>query len=136
MKVSPRLQKLLPTLARGILLVSPGLVTLILLAADSRPEPRQITLVVRDMAFFLQGSAAPNPTVRVRPGEEIRIVLRNEEAGITHDFAIGSLKIAVAPLRGEGTGSVVFRVPALPAQHEYACTLHSRMMKGTLLVGD
>jgi hypothetical protein len=115
-------------------LLSIGLIGLIPLVAGSKPEPREIRLVARNMTFYLDGESAPNPTLKVKAGEEIRIVLRNEEPGMTHDFAVASLSVGVEPLRGLGVVSLVFRAPAQPGSHEYVCTPHSMMMRGTLLV--
>ena len=37
----------------------------------------------RDMTFYSTGSTEPNPTLRLRAGERVRIVLRNDDAGIS-----------------------------------------------------
>ena len=54
--------------------------------ALTRPAPREITLVVRGMAFYLEGNELPNPTITVTAGERVRVVLRNEERGIAARF--------------------------------------------------
>jgi hypothetical protein len=116
------------------LMVGVGLVALIPLIANPRPAPREVVLVVRDMTFYLAGTDVPNPTIAVKPGEEVRLVLRNEQAGMTHDWTLASLHVALAPIRGVGSGSIVFRAPEEPGRHEYRCTPHAQMMKGVLLV--
>jgi len=113
-----------------------GLAAFIPLTANPRTVPREITLVARQMAFYLEGSDEPNPTLRLSPGEEVRLVLRNEEAGVMHDFVASSLRAAIAPLRRGATGSIEFRVPDQPGRYQYQCTPHARMMTGTIVVGD
>ena len=46
------------------------------------------------MTFYLDGQADPNPTLRLRAGETVRLVLRNDDEGMTHDFAIPGWKAA------------------------------------------
>ena len=60
-------------------LLSVSLVGLVTPAAD--PVSREITLVARDMAFYLseQTQAGPNPTLQLKVGEQVRIVLRNQD---------------------------------------------------------
>ena len=107
------------------------------LVTDAVGTPREIVLVARDMTFYLEGQAQPNPTIRVTAGEEVRVILRNEEPGIIHDFAVRQLSIAVAPLKGNEIGTVVFRAPDRPGRHTYLCTPHSDMMRGIVeVVGD
>jgi len=93
-------------------------------------------LVARDMAFYLEGSTAPNPTIVVKPSEEVRIVVRNQDAGITHGFAVGSLRAAIDRIEPGATERKQFRAPAKPGQYEYLCPPHAQMMKGVLLVTE
>ncbi|MBI2833098.1 MAG: hypothetical protein HYX76_01555, partial [Acidobacteria bacterium] len=65
----------------------------------------------------------------------VRLVLRNEQPGVTHDFVAESLGASIEPLKGVGSGSVVFRAPNQAGRHDYVCTPHSRMMNGTIVVG-
>ncbi len=103
--------------------------------ANADPRPREIRIVARDMAFFVDGDGAANPTLRVKAGEQVRVVLRNEDAGMTHDFAIGAWKVATRTLTRKGAESaVVFRVPAERGTTPYQCTPHSQMMRGSIQV--
>ena len=87
------------------------------------------------MAFFVDGQDAANPMLRVKPGERIRLVLRNDDAGLTHDFTIKSWSVATKTLAGKGAGTaVVFRVPEERGTVVYQCTPHSQMMRGTVQV--
>jgi len=119
------------------LLIVCGGVALVVQAAVG-PEPRQVTLLARGMTFYLPGDSIPNPRLVVGRGEEIRLVLRNEDAGIPHDVAVAfgdGDRRATRELRGEGeTADLTFRAPEAAGEYEYVCTLHSRMMRGVLEV--
>lgn len=105
-------------------------------SASGRPQgPREIRIVARNMTFYVQGDKAPNPTLKVRAGEELRLVLTNEEPGIDHDFAIRPWKIATRLLKGNGEDAITFKVPGTPgAEIAYICTPHFGMMRGTILI--
>jgi len=105
----------------------------ILTAVVEPAAPRTIELTARDMAFYVSGSSEPNPEIRVKAGEDVRIVLRNEQAGVSHDFVVESLGVAIEPI-SEGSDSVLIRVPGKRGVHQYVCTPHSRMMRGMLIV--
>lgn len=97
-------------------------------------SPREVVLVVRNMAFYLNGDGTENPTLRLKAGERIRIVLRNEEPGVTHDFAVTEWNVATRPLNGSGRDSVTFRVPDRVGSYEYLCNPHASMMRGIIEV--
>ena len=108
------------------------------LRAAVRPEPRALTLIARDMSFYLPGDPTPNPRLIAERGEELRITLRNEDRGVAHDLAVpngnGSPK-ATPVLRGAGASAdLTVRVPDQPGRYEYLCNLHARMMRGVLEV--
>jgi Copper binding proteins, plastocyanin/azurin family len=108
------------------------------LQAAGGPEPRQVTLLARGMSFYLPGDPTPNPRLVVERGEEVRLVLRNEDRGIPHDLEVpagGGERKATREVRGLGdTASLAFRAPETAGDYEYVCTLHSRMMRGVLEV--
>jgi plastocyanin len=88
------------------------------------------------MAFYLDGDfGRPNPAIAVRPGERIRVRVRNEERGVSHDFAVPAAGAATALLQWNDADEVIVRVPDTPGAYEYVCTPHRLMMKGTLRVG-
>ena len=95
---------------------------------------RDVTLVVRSMTYYLEGSDTPNPTLRFVPGEQVRLTLRNEDAGMMHDFNIPSWDVATKVLDGKGEDSVTFRVPGSNSTASYTCTPHSAMMTGSIVV--
>ena len=121
----------LQTLLLAGLLVGGGIALSV--RAAVRPEPRELTLIAHDMAFYLPGDPTPNPTLVVGRGERVRITLRHEDPGMTHDFAVESLDVATRALRS-GTDSLTFTAPDEPGESEYVCTFHNVKMKGTLKV--
>ena len=106
-----------------------------LLPAASRTPAREITLVARGMALYLEGDpSAPNPTIKVKAGERVRIVLRNEDRGMTHDFAVPSIEVGLNAIKWNERGEIAFDVPATPGRYEYVCRPHLLMMRGTIQV--
>jgi plastocyanin len=130
-----------PWLRRGLLttvLLVAGFLALrwLPLAAGPRQDaaPREVVLVVRQMAFYAEGNPAPNPVLRFAPGERVRLVLQNEEPGVTHNFAIDAWKVRTRELAGKGRARVEFTVPSDRGAHRYQCTPHAAMMSGTIEV--
>lgn len=106
-----------------------------MIASSGNGGVREIRLVVRNMSFYVEGEPEPNPTLKVRGGEKVRLVLRNEEPGVRHDFAVQAWKIGTRMLHDRGDAdSVSFQVPAQPGDHTYQCTPHAQMMRGTIRV--
>lgn len=111
------------------------MVLVALLPALSSTPSREITLVVRGMAFYLkEDPRTPNPVLDVRAGERVRVVLENQDRGMTHDFAVPVLDAAIDPIRWNKTDTVVFDVPERPGTYEYVCRPHRLMMRGILRV--
>jgi plastocyanin len=96
---------------------------------------RTVTVVARGMAFHVAGASTANPTIPIRRGERIRLVLVHEDPGMTHDFAVPSLDAGTELLREAGaTTAIVLQAPELAGDHDYFCTSHARMMRGILEV--
>lgn len=91
-------------------------------------------LVVRDMTFYLEGSNEPNPTLQFRAGEKVRILLKNEDAGIDHDFSVVAWQKKTKLLQGRGEDSMTLKVPNRPGTETYSCTPHADMMRGTIRI--
>ena len=102
--------------------------------AVTRPEPREIRLVAKGMAFYLEGVDVPNPTIVVKPGERVRIVLNNQDRGLRHDFAVPALSEALEPISWNQSDDVVLDVPAEPGIYDYWCRPHMTMMRGKIQV--
>jgi plastocyanin len=106
-----------------------------LLPVMTNARAREITLVVRNMAFYLDGDFEhPNPVIEVKAGESVRIVLRNEDRGMTHDFALPAAGAQTALLDWQEQAQATFEAPAMPGSYEYVCMPHRSMMKGTIQV--
>lgn len=106
-----------------------------LLPAMTKAPAREVTLVARDMAFYAESQPdAPNPAIEARAGETIRIVLRNRDRGLTHDFAVPAVDAATDALEWNEEDAVTFDVPEEPGTYEYVCRPHLLMMKGQIIV--
>jgi plastocyanin len=99
-----------------------------------RTHSREIVIVARDMAFFVEGEATPNPVIRVSRGEHITLTFRNEEMGMNHDFAIRGWGVATRQLKGDGVDRISFTVPEAAGTVEYVCGPHSAMMRGSIVI--
>lgn len=102
------------------------------LAGGTKPAERELVLVARDMSFHLADQAPDNPVIRVVQGQNLRLVLRNEDEGITHDLAVLEWGVGVHALRSGSTGVLSVRVPDEPGRVEYICQRHGALMKGTI----
>lgn len=108
-----------------------------LLPVRTKGQPREIVLVAKGMAFYVEGTKGANPEITVRPGESIHVVLKNEDRGMTHDFAVPAAEAATDPLDWNQQGDVTFEAPGKPGTYEYVCRPHLLMMKGALkVIGD
>jgi FtsP/CotA-like multicopper oxidase with cupredoxin domain len=115
----------------GALLAGAGLLPML---GASREYARDLRLVIIDKTFYVEGQPAPNPTLRLRAGERIRLVLRNEDEGMRHDLKIGEWHVAVPAIEGKGERAVTFRVPEGRSSVSYRCTPHSASMRGAVEV--
>jgi plastocyanin len=103
-------------------------------AFSGRAPVREITLVARDMSFYIDGQSTPNPRLEVRIGERVRITVRNEAPGLVHAFAIDAVRAATPNLTTGSSTTVEFRAPDQRGEYEYYCPPHALMMRGTLAV--
>ncbi len=111
-----------------------GLSILLPMTVSTSAVVREITLVTRDMAFYLEGDTVPNPTIRLDAGEEVRFILRNLDPGVVHNLAIEGWKLATAYLDGDASATLRVRVPEQPGRQAYVCTPHREMMHGVIEV--
>ena len=109
------------------------------LSARSSTQPvREITLIARDMTFFLGDDPTPNPRLVLQHGEQVRLVLRNDDPGMTHDFAMqgpGRLERASRLIESGDSDRIEFTVPdSARGEYDYLCSSHPRMMRGVVEV--
>jgi len=123
--------------AAAVVFVFVGLFLLLPLAATSTPVAREITLVTRDMAFYLEGDTRPNPTIRLQAGERVRFVLRNLDPGIDHNLAIDDWGLATRTIEADTVTTLELEAPAGSGTQSYTCSPHREMMRGVIeVVGD
>jgi plastocyanin len=101
----------------------------------TRTPAREIVLIARDMSFYLESDpATPNPSIEVKAGERVRVVLRNMDRGMTHDFALPAIGAGLDRIDWNETGDVTFDVPQARGTYEYICRPHQVMMRGSIIV--
>jgi plastocyanin len=100
-----------------------------------RLPTREVTLVARGMTFmFAQSPGDSNPVIRLRAGERVRLVLKNEAPGLLHDLEIPALNVQLEQIRAGQSTDSTFTVPNKPGRHEYRCRPHSELMHGIVEV--
>jgi len=111
-----------------------GLIALAFLTGFSNDPTREITLVAKQMGFYLNGDTDTevNPTLTFQPGETILVNFINEDLGMIHDVLFPEFGISTG---GVGYGeSVQFTIqPSHEGQFDYLCSIHPRM-KGKILI--
>jgi plastocyanin len=120
--------------AIGVLLAAAlGVAAMSWRAAETH-DVREIRLVARGMTFYLDGAGEANPTLRLHAGETVRLVLRNEDRGMTHDFTVPEWNAATPPVAGLRDASMVVAAPSRGTRTGYYCSPHQQTMKGTIIV--
>jgi hypothetical protein len=122
------------TIAVTVLLGVALAATLPRIVSSNAGGVREIHLVARDMAYYLDGQGDPNPTLVIKRGEQVRILLRNADAGMSHDFSVRAWKKGTGVINGFGEAAIEFRAPRAAGAETYACTPHGEMMRGTIRV--
>ncbi len=121
--------------AKAIAAMTVLMLGIALLPALSDTSSREITLVVKGMAFYLEDDLkTPNPTIDVKAGERVRIVVKNQDRGLTHDFTFPAVRALTRELTWNQTDDVSFKAPRTPGTYEYFCQPHRLMMKGIIRV--
>lgn len=116
-----------------LLLVSAGM--LLPRLVDTREAVREVHITARDMSFYVQELAGPNPTMALTAGEQVKVTLRNEDKGMLHDFSIPEWGVRGGSVEWGTERSITFTVPAAAASApSYVCTPHSMMMSGRITV--
>src|SRR4029078_17844 len=119
--------------AIGVLLAGAlGVVAMSWRAAETH-DVREIRLVARGMTFYLDGAGEDNPTLRLHAGETVRLVLRNEDRGMTHDVTVPEWNAATPLVAGLHDGSAVVTAPSRGPRTGYFCSPQPPQMNGNII---
>jgi plastocyanin len=130
-KLRIRRQHVLIAVALGIVTLAMPIATgHVPFGASDDGDARTIVIIAKDMRFN-----ETNPTFNVLPGEMIRIILRNQDPGMKHDFTIPALDLRTPVVELGEEAVLFFRVPELGTL-EYLCSMHPVSMKGLFQIGD
>jgi len=106
-----------------------------MLASSPVDDVHEIRLVVRAMNFYVEGESQPNPTLSVKAGEQVRLILTNDDPGMQHDFVVKAWEVSTRILADRGQeDAITFRAPSVPGEQVYHCTPHAQLMRGTIRV--
>jgi plastocyanin len=76
----------------------------------------------------------PNPTLTLRKGEPVKLVLRNDDPGtLLHCFVIPGLNVKTTESLAGGESEILLFTPRERGGYVYACLLHPAMA-GKLVV--
>ena len=113
--------------------VTAGALAMVPHIVDTRGRIHEIRVVAKNMTYYADGAADPNPPIRLVPGEQVRITLRNEDRGMAHDIGIPAFGVGSGVVDYGTEKSFVFKVPDGGSPATYICTPHSAMMSGRIL---
>jgi len=91
-------------------------------------ETREIVLEARDFAF-----GGSNPTLSFRPGERIRLIVRNTEVGVLHSIRLPGIDDTIRHIPWNEEVSIEFTAPEEGA-FEYICPQHAPKMQGRIRI--
>ena len=103
---------------------------------DSREPTRELRITARDMSFHVETLEGPNPALQLSAGAEVKVIFRNEDRGMLHDFGIPEWGIHTGGVAWGNERSVTFKVPKGSSALSYICTPHSAMMSGRIIVSQ
>ena len=96
---------------------------------DTTPEVREIVLEAKDLAF-----GGDNPTLHVKPGERVRLVVRNNDPGILHSISVPGIDSEVRHIKYGEEVTVDLTIPE-SGSFQYVCPQHAPSMQGRIVVG-
>lgn len=97
-------------------------------------KTREIVMVTRDVAFEVPGQLGANPTLQLKKGQPVRLILRNDEPEkILHCFTIGGLGVKTTKDLATGESETLVFTPLERGTFTYACLMHP-MMAGKIVV--
>jgi plastocyanin len=118
----------------GLMIVATGV------AARSAMQPVRIEIMIEQMTFRTPDTAnssrmIDNPTLRVRTGQTVELVLRSIDPGMKHDLLIPDLDLRADAVANGETSTIRFTAPA-PGTYTYLCSMHPKLMRGELIVTE
>ena len=125
-KEAPGSTGLLAAVTLGTIAVVPRIVA-------TREQTHEIRVVAKNMTYYADGTADPNPPIRLIAGEQVQVTFRNEDRGMLHDFGIPAFGVGTGVIEFGTEKSFVFRVPETASSATYLCTPHSAMMSGRIV---
>ena len=124
-------------LLTALMIVVASATGVVLASMAQSAESREITIVAKNMVFVIESpesSGQANPTITVKAGRKITIVLRNDDPGMQHDLVIQGLDVQVEVVSCGETTRLTFTVPREPGEYVYLCSFHPRRMRGVFIV--
>jgi plastocyanin len=100
----------------------------------SRESIREIRITARNMAFHVDSLAELNPGLALTAGEQVKVIFRNEDRGMLHDFGIPAWGVQTGGVEWGTERTITFKVPPAASAAAYTCTPHSAMMSGRIIV--
>ncbi len=97
-------------------------------SAVAGQEMREIVLEARDLAF---GDA--NPTLSFKPGERIRLIVRNTDIGVLHSIRLPGIDDTLRHIPWNAEIAIEFTAPEEGA-FEYICPQHAPKMQGSIRI--
>ncbi len=97
-------------------------------SAAAADDAREIVLEARDLAF---GDA--NPTLSFKPGERIRLIVRNSDIGVLHSIRLPGIDDVVRHIPWDEQVVIEFTAPE-EGVFEYICPQHAPKMQGRIRI--
>ena len=97
-------------------------------SAVAGSEAREIVLEARDLAF---GDA--NPTLAFKPGERIRLIVRNSDIGVLHSIRLPGIDDTLRHIPWDEQVVIEFTAPE-EGTFEYICPQHAPKMQGRIRI--
>ena len=124
-------------LLSAIMIVLVGATGVIVPSMAAGEASRGITIIASNMAFVTESHdvfGRGNPTITVKAGRTITIVLRNDDPGMQHDLVIEGLDVEVEVISFGETTRLTFTAPREPGTYVYLCSFHPISMRGVFIV--
>lgn len=98
--------------------------------AEIRPV-QEIILIAKEMVYNTN-----NPTLILKVGQPVRIIIINEDKGMLHDFVIEELDISISDPLEYGESEIVEFIPTQKGKYDYFCSYHSKLMRGKIIIKE